>query len=106
MPRRVSSPSAAKTGALPRPAAAVRARADMLRDVLQLLRPAAVVHAEGLGATSGRDAVEARLDQRQARARRRVFQAELDERGRLLRVVDLRVDRVGMPAVGEQALGL
>src|SRR5262245_56929296 len=57
---RVSSPSAAKTGAA-RATRAAELRGDMLRDELQLLLPTAFVHLEGERATLERDAVETRL---------------------------------------------
>src|SRR5690349_2124004 len=105
MPRRVSSPSAAKTGAAPRKAAEELARRDMALDVADLRAPTAVVHAEGLGAARGRQLVEAGLHHGQARALRGGLEAELDQRHRLGRVIDLGVDRVRMPALREQAFG-
>src|SRR5213592_2735425 len=77
-PRRVASPSAANNGAAaPRPALAALARRDMTRDVLHLLGPAAVVHAERLGAARRRDAVEARFDDAEERTLVGVLEAEL-----------------------------
>jgi len=75
-------------------------------DVLDLLAPAAVVHAEGLVATVRRQLVEARFDDTQPGARRRLLQGEFDQRRRLSAVILLRVDGVGVPGEGEQPLGL
>src|SRR5262245_1909451 len=104
--RRVSSPSAAKIGAAPASRAALGQR-DMALDVADLFRPAALVHPEGLVPARGRDPVEARLRNGQpgaASLRRR--QPELDERRGLRGVVDVEIDRVGVPAEREQALPL
>src|SRR5204862_6556364 len=79
---------------------------DMVLDVLQLDRPALAVYAEGLLAAAGRQLVETRLDHREQRAVGRFCKLELDQRGGLAGVVDLRVDRVRMPAQREQLLGL
>src|SRR6187401_3849397 len=89
MPRRVSSPSAAKTGA-PLCNNAWSARRDMAFDVLQLSGPAAVVHAERLGAARRGQLVETGFDDLEPRPAVGVGQAELDERRRLAGVVDLR----------------
>src|SRR5207247_7749175 len=81
--RRVRSPSAAKTGAArARPAVAALGR-DMPLDVLHLLRPAPLVHPEGLGAAGHRDAVEAGLDHAELRSAGDLLQAELDQGGGL-----------------------
>src|ERR1700733_8508418 len=56
----VSSPRAAKTGACARCAATrLPALPDMALDVLHLLGPAPIVHAEGFRAPAARDLVEA-----------------------------------------------
>src|SRR5216110_997205 len=95
---RVSSPSAAKIGsARVRPAALALAR-DMSLDVLHLPGPAPVVHPERFGPPGDRDAIEAGLDQGQARPTGSVLQTELDEGRGLVRIVHGRIDRVGMPA--------
>src|SRR4051794_20296602 len=100
---RVSSPSAAKSGAASRTWATANALdRDMLLDVLELTGPAAFVHAERFVAPVRRQLVEARLGDGEQRAFLRLVEPELDERHRLLRVVDLRIDRVRMPAVGEE----
>jgi len=71
-----------------------------------LLGPALLIHAESGGATRQRKAIEAGLDHRESRAVGDVGEAECDEGGRLTRIVHGRLDRVGMPAVREQMLGL
>src|SRR5262245_7858380 len=59
-PRRVSSPRAAKSGAASRTGDLAEALGlDMAANVLHLLSPALLVHAEGFGATSERHTVEA-----------------------------------------------
>src|SRR5690348_10647378 len=90
---RVGSASAANTGtaSFTFSAAELRCR-DMLREVPRLSFPALLVHAERLDAAAGRDAVEARLDDRDLGAVLHLLQRELDERRRLRGVVDLRVD--------------
>src|SRR5947207_4403626 len=106
--RRVSSASAANTAACCRRFAALRSLPprDMALDVLHLLGPAAVIHAEGLRTALCRDLVEARLGEDQQRPGRSLLQAKLDQRGCLLRVVHLRIDAVGVPGEAEEALGL
>ena len=61
---------------------------------------------ERLGAARERNAVESRFGDGQQRAAGRFLETELDERGRLLRVVRLRIDGVRMPAVRKVVLGL
>src|SRR6185295_8983720 len=101
---RVRSPSAANTGAASVRLTALR-RLDMALDVARLLRPTPVVHPERLRAARRRDALEARLDDRESRALCHLLEAKLDQRRRLGRVVDLRVDRVRMPSVRKEPLG-
>src|SRR5262249_55086990 len=92
--KRVSSPRAAESGAascacVGSPALAL----DMAANVLDLLGPAVVVHAECLRAAPGRNPIETGLGEREHRAALRLFEAELDERRWLRRVIDLRIDR-------------
>src|ERR1700674_2345704 len=103
---RVSSPSAAKTGPARARPAVLALCGDMPLDVLELLGPALVVHAEGLGAARGRYLVEARLGHGELRAAGDLLETELHESRRLARIVHAGLDRVRMPAVGEQALGI
>src|SRR3954447_24314001 len=105
--RRVSSPSAANSGAASLSFSAELPLADMAADILELRRPAGVVVAEGLGAAFGRQAREARFDDGEQRTSpaRRFFQAELDQRHRFCGVVLVRVDGVGAPAIRKVALG-
>ena len=103
--RRVGLPSAAKTGVASAKldAAPLRGR-DMAFDVLGLFGPSPFVHPERLVAAAGRDPIEAGLGDRQLGAVSGALERELHERRRLLRVVDLRIDGVRMPAIGEVAL--
>src|SRR5438309_1954566 len=78
----------------------------MALDVLHLLSPAAVIHAERLGAAVGGHLVEAGLGEQQYRPGRGLLEPELDQRGCLLRVVHLRIDAVGVPGETEEGLGL
>src|SRR5205823_4048935 len=105
--RRVGSPSAAKTGAASASlrTATLRPR-DIARDVLGLLGPPLLVHAERLTAARERNAVEPRLDDGELGRAVLLFQAEFDERRGLGRIVDLRINRVRVPAKGEVALGV
>src|SRR5262245_9376133 len=90
---RVVSPSAANTGAACRPAPP--RLADIVRQLLALAVPARFVHPERFGPARAGKLVEARFDDRDRGATRGLFQAELDQGGRLLRVVDLGIDRAG-----------
>src|SRR5262245_5622040 len=107
---RVGSPRAAKTGAARRSRAsgsrALDRLGDMPSDGLHLPSPTLVVHAVGLRAASRRDPVEAGLHHLEERAVRDLLEFEDHQRRGLLRVVDARLDGVGMPAPGEEALGL
>src|SRR3954451_11701993 len=81
---RVSSPSAAKSGAASRAREAATASArDMALDVLHLSGPSTLVHPEGLGAALDRDPVESRLGDGELGPVRRVFEPEFHERCRL-----------------------
>src|SRR6267378_1487602 len=93
---RVGSPSAAKRGAASATRRALPAR-DMALDVLELPGPATIIGAERLGATGRRQLVKPGLhdDERRA-AVLRVREPELHQCHRLLRVVYLRVNRVGV----------
>src|SRR5579863_2946772 len=105
---RVSSPSAANTAACWRRRAAppsMPAR-DMAGDVLQLLGPAAVVHAQRIAVAVWRQLVEAGLDDRETRAAGDLLEVEFHQRRNLLRVIGLRIDGVGMPGEAEQPLAL
>src|SRR5262245_41899115 len=78
---RVSSPSAANSGAASRTCAATIGLAcDMALNVLHLRGPPLAVHAERLVATVRRQAIEARLDDRELRSVRRLLEPELDQR--------------------------
>src|SRR6266700_6515543 len=83
--RRVSSPSAANSGAASRTAAGASGATsdlDMFAHVVELFLPAAFVHAERLVASVRRDELEAGLDDVQARAAALFLQAKLDQRHR------------------------
>src|SRR5262245_50866884 len=75
----------------------------MAGDVLHLMRPAPLIHAEGLRATMGRYLVEARLDDAEQGAGRSLFQGELDKCRRFAGIIDRRIDGIGMPGEGEEA---
>src|SRR4029077_18975096 len=102
-PSRSGSPRAANTGAASGSLSAAARLGDILRELLRLARPPRVVHAERLGAARERDAIEARFHDRDRGAFPAVdlFETELDQRGGLRRVVDLGIDRVGVPAIRE-----
>jgi len=78
----------------------------MLRDVLDLLAPAAVIHAERFEPALARKLVETRLDDSQQSPCQGALQGELDERRRLVGVILVRIDRIGIPGEREQPLGL
>jgi len=75
-------------------------------DVLDLLGPAVVIHAEGFVAAGGGDFVEAGLGELEAGAGGGWFEGEFDEGGDFFGVVDVGVDAVGMPGEGEEAFRL
>src|SRR5262252_6843826 len=107
--RRVSSPSAAKTAAdsaRPGFVLALGSLAKVRLDQLDHDRPAAVVGGECLGTTLERDAIESRLAYGQHDAARCLLEHELDQRGRLLRVIDCLFDGERMPPEREQEFGL
>src|SRR5580658_4800315 len=106
--RRVSSPSAENTraGTLRRAAAPLRLLRDILFNVLHLHRPAAIVHAERLGAAVARNLVESGLGEDEQGAIRGFLQPKFDESGRFLRVIDFRVDPIRMPGERKKPLGL
>src|SRR5438876_6428745 len=80
-PSRVASPNAANSGTASgsRRAAALRLR-DIPLEVLDLPGPPVVVHAERLGTTGQRDAIESGLDDRERGAALCVLEMELDQR--------------------------
>src|SRR5262245_25871376 len=94
-PSRAVPPSAANTGAAWR--AAPPRLADIVRQLLALAIPARFVHPERLGPARAGKLVKARFDDRDRGANRGLFQPELDQSGRLLRVVDLGIDRARVP---------
>src|SRR5690606_3326999 len=115
--RRVGSPSAANTTAAPGArrdqrdrarrfrASLDRASLDMALDVLQLLCPAAGVHAEGLVAAVRGDSVETGFGHGQHGAVAVRLEADLDQGRRLAGVVHVGLDRVRVPGEREQSLG-
>src|SRR6185312_5524099 len=98
---RVGSPSAKKT-----PAAARSGAADMFPEVVDLRGPSPFVHAERALAPVSGDPIETGLDDGEARPFGGGLQAKLDQRGRFILGVGLRVDAVGDPAEAEVSLGL
>src|SRR5207237_10118081 len=107
---RVSSPSAANTGAAPMNAAfaflELRVVRKILLDQRHLYRPSTLVRRERLGAPLERDAIEARFGDGEQRAVRDFLEREGDERRRFGRVVDAPLDRERMPPEREDPLGL
>src|SRR5262249_30565865 len=112
--RRVSSPSAAKTGADFRSDdffgdsffKRALCRGDMFLDVFHLLVPASAVHPKSFQTARRRDTVYPRFDDGYQCAVSDFLQLEFYQRGRFFRIVDRRINRVGMPANGKQSLGL
>src|ERR1700747_1187618 len=86
---RVSSPRAAKTGARAARLAVMRLRPlrDIALNILHLLCPAPVIHAECFEAAAAGDFVETGFTEQKQCAARGLFQPEFDERRRLLRVI-------------------
>ena len=78
----------------------------MLRNVLHLLRPPFIVAQERLAPAMGGNLVEARLGDGEQRPGRNRLQPEFDESRRLGRVIDIRVDGVGMPGEREKPFGI
>src|SRR5271154_1760856 len=105
---RVSSPRAAKTRAGVRRLAVVVLRflCDIALDVLYLLRPAAIIHAEGVRSASGGDFFKAGFGDGEERAPGSFFERELHERGSLFRIIHIGVHRIWVPGVGKVALRL
>src|ERR1700761_9009642 len=100
--RRVSSPSAAKTGACIGQAAAglrLELLGDIGFDVLHLLLPATFVLAESLFAAFARNVLEARLGHGEQRTRGNLLQPELNQRRRLGRIIDVGVDGIRVPGI-------
>src|SRR5579885_1225087 len=100
--RRVASPSAAKTGAWD----VLCLRGDMALDMVHLLRPAALVHAKGLGAARGGDLVEAGFRDGQQRAAGGLLETEFHERGGLGRVIHEGIDVIRVPGIGKEPFRL
>src|ERR1700739_225747 len=74
-------------------------------DVLHLLCPAAVIHAERFEATIAGDLIEAGLREQKQCACGRFFEPEFDKCGRLFRVVFVLIDRIGMPCERKKPFG-
>src|SRR5262245_17449312 len=100
--RRVASPSAAKTEA--RSSSSVKL--DMPRNALDLLAPARVIHAIGLEAALHGDGGKAGFGYHEQGASGVRLEPEFHQRGWLLGIIDRRIDGIGMPGEGEQALRL
>src|SRR5882762_6636911 len=83
-----------------------RGLCNMLLDVLLLLCPTAVIHAERFVAAVAGDLVEAGLAEHKQCAGRGLLQPEFDERGRLLRVILLGINGIGMPGEGKEPFRL
>src|SRR3954447_8245655 len=97
--RRVGSPSAANTGAaLARRASSDLCMRDMALDVERLRGPASLVHLECLRATLDRDLFETRLSDGEQCTALGVLQSKFDKGHRFGRVIQVRIDRIRMPA--------
>src|SRR5215470_7508650 len=106
---RVSSPSAAKTAAESVRsgfAPALRSLGKVRLNQLDDDRPALVVRGKCLRTALERDAIEPRLADDQQDAVRCVLQHELDQRGRLFRVINVLIDGERMPSEREEAFEL
>src|ERR1035437_2409783 len=106
--RRVSSPSAANTGARGCRFAIGRlwSLRDMGLDVLHLLSPAPVVAPERFKAPLAGNAFEAGLGEQKQSTVRRGLKPELHQRRGFSRIVKRRVDRIRMPGERKEPLGL
>src|SRR5215472_16813265 len=107
--KRVSSPSAANSGAEPIDLAwapELCRLSKILLDHSHHHAPASLVRRERLCPALERDLIEAGLRDGQHDAVHHVLQREHDERGRLGRVIDAWLNGVGMPPEGEQPFGL
>src|SRR5262249_43910033 len=103
-PSRVASASAANTGTASWSLSAALLLRDIARELLGLRGPPLVVLPERFGTAVQRDSIQPRLDDRQRRSFLRVVKTELDQRRGFARVIDLGVECVRMPAVGEVML--
>src|SRR5438105_3104456 len=84
----------------------LRRLCDMLFDVLHLLCPPAIVHAECFSAAVAGYFVEAGLRDQQACAARDLFEAEFDQSGCLIRVIFFGVDGIKLPGERKDPFGL
>src|SRR5215472_4758722 len=104
--KRIASPSAAKSGAEwtnSAPATGSRCLRKVFLDELDDHAPTLLVGGEGFCASLERDLVEAGFGDGEHDAAGNFFQREFDERCRLVRVIDARLNGVGMPAKREEA---
>ncbi len=102
MRSRVSSPSAAKIGAV---LFGLSRLADILFDRFHLCGPTVVVPAIRFQAASQRNPIEPRFYNCEQRPFRGVGELKHDQSGGLRGVVELRVNRVGVPAPREELFG-
>src|ERR1700741_632003 len=105
---RVSSPSAAKIGARARGLVVTlfRPLRDILFNVLHLLSPTTIIHAERFQSTVAGDFVEAGLREQKQRTGWGLLQFEFDERRRFLRVIHFGIDGIRMPGEGKKPFWL
>src|SRR5208282_3274847 len=78
----------------------------MVLDVLHLLCPTAVIHAECFEVSAAGYLVEAGLREQKQCPTCGLLQSEFHERGRLLRIIYLGVDAIRMPGKRKEPLGL
>ena len=79
---------------------------DIALNILHLLCPAAVIHAECFDAAVAWDFVETRLSEQKQCAALGLLQPEFDERGRLLRIIYFGIERIRVPSEGKEPFGL
>src|ERR1035438_3237441 len=83
----------------------LRVLRDIALNILHLLCPAAVVPAECFEQAVAGNLVETGLSEQKQCAARGRLQPELDERGRLLRVIYLGIDGIRVPGEREEPFG-
>src|SRR5262249_15874726 len=79
---------------------------DIALNILHLLCPAAVIHAECFEAAVAGDILETGLREQKQCAARGLLQPEFDERRRLFRVIYIGIDGIWVPGEGKEPFGL
>src|SRR5690242_2026251 len=107
--KRISSPRAANSATeLSNSVSAIGLRflRNVFLDELEDHAPTLLVGGEGFDAARGRNLVEAGFGHSEHDAVGYFFQGEFDERRRLFGIIYSRLSGIGVPAEGEQSLGL